>query len=117
VGEDHCWGNRYSDVPIDTTLDPLEAIIDRYHFKTPCSRMFPMDRRIEYLIQEVERSNAEQVIFFVYKHDDAEAWEVPEKVKALTNKGVPTVVLKNQPYWISDPEKLKIDIREQEVKS
>jgi benzoyl-CoA reductase/2-hydroxyglutaryl-CoA dehydratase subunit BcrC/BadD/HgdB len=116
VGEDHCWGNRYSDVPINTTLDPLEAIIDRYHFKTPCSRMFPMNRRIEYCIREAENAGAEQVLFFVYKHDNAEAWEVPEKVKALAKKGIPSVVLKNQPYVITDPEKLKADIHEQEVK-
>jgi len=117
VGEDHCWGNRFSDVPIDATLDPLEAVIDRYHFKTPCSRMFPMDRRIEYCVREAEKSGAEQVLFFVYQHDDAEAWEVPEKVKALADKGIPSVVLKNQPYVITDPDGLKEEIKKQEVKS
>lgn len=117
VGEDHCWGNRYSDVPIDPTLDPLDAIIDRYHYKTPCSRMFPMDRRIEYCICEVESAGAEQVLFFVYRHDGAETWEVPEKVKALGKKGIPCVVLKNQPYGITDPEQLKADIHKQEEKS
>jgi benzoyl-CoA reductase/2-hydroxyglutaryl-CoA dehydratase subunit BcrC/BadD/HgdB len=106
VGEDHCWGNRYSDVPIATSRDPLEAILDRYHFKSPCSRMFPMDRRIEYCVREAEKAGAELVLFFVYTHDDAEAWEVPEKMKALERKGIPGVVLKNQPYWISDPERI-----------
>jgi len=110
VGEDHCWGNRYSDVPIDTTLDPLDAIIDRYHFKSPCSRMFPMDRRIEYCMNEAENAGAEQVLFYVYKHDNAEAWEVPEKVKALSNEGITSIVLKNQPYAISDPESLIANI-------
>ena len=112
VGEDHCWGNRYSDGPIDTTPDALEAIIDRYHFRPPCSRMFPMSRRIEFFLQAVKESGAQQVVFFIYKHDEAEAWEVPEKIKALAKKGIPAVTLKNQPYRISDPEKLKTDIHE-----
>lgn len=117
VGEDHCWGNRLSDVPVDTKVDPLEAIIDRYHFKYPCPRMFPMDRRVECCVRAVENARAEQVVFFIYRHDNAEAWEVPSKAKVLADKGIPSIVLKNQPYLISDPEKLTADIREQEVKS
>ena len=112
VAEDHCWGNRYSDVPIDTTIDPLEAIIDRYHFKSPCSRMFPMQRRIDYCLRSAEEAGAQQAIFFVYKHDNAEAWEIPEKMKALGEKGIGTLVLKNQPYRISELEKLKAELNQ-----
>jgi len=110
VGEDHCWGNRSADVPIDTTLDPLEAIIDRYHFKPPCSRMFPMKRREEYCLSGVERAGAQGVIFYVFKHDGAEAWSIPGKAKVLKEKGVPDLILKNQPYLISEPEQVKADI-------
>lgn len=110
VAEDHCWGNRYSDGPIDTSLDPLDAIIDRYHFKSPCARMFPMHRRIEYALHCAEEAGAQQALFFVYKHDNAEAWETPEKMKALADKGIGSLILKNQPYGISEPEKLNADL-------
>jgi benzoyl-CoA reductase/2-hydroxyglutaryl-CoA dehydratase subunit BcrC/BadD/HgdB len=50
VGEDNCWGNRWSDVPIDPALEPLEGIIDRYARKSPCPRMYPLRRRIDYCL-------------------------------------------------------------------
>lgn len=107
VAEDNCWGNRYSDVPIDTSLDPLEAIIDRYHNKSPCSRMFPMTRRVNYCVENTLMSKARGVIFYVYALDGAEALETPDKIKALEAKGIPSLYLKKQPYLISDQDQLK----------
>jgi benzoyl-CoA reductase/2-hydroxyglutaryl-CoA dehydratase subunit BcrC/BadD/HgdB len=110
VAEDNCWGNRYSDVPIDTTADPLEAIIDRYHHKSPCSRMYPMSRRIDYCVEKALESRAQGVIFYVYALDGAESLETPDKICALEAKGIPTLYLKKQSYLMSDSEKLKGDV-------
>lgn len=107
VAEDNCWGNRYSDVPIDTSLDPLEAIIDRYYNKSPCSRMFPMTRRVNYCVENTLKSRARGVIFYVYALDGAEALETPDKIKALEAKGIPSLYLKKQPYLISGQDQLK----------
>lgn len=110
VAEDNCWGNRYSDVPIDTSLEPLEAIVDRYHNKSPCPRMFPMSRRIEYCLQSSVEAKAQGAVFSVFKHDGAEAWEIPDKIKALEEKGIHSLYLRNQPYLISEPGQLKTSI-------
>jgi benzoyl-CoA reductase/2-hydroxyglutaryl-CoA dehydratase subunit BcrC/BadD/HgdB len=110
VGEDHCWGNRCSEGLIDNARNPLEAIADRYHFKPPCPRMFPMSRRIAHFLRCVEESNAGQVFFFVYEHDQAQAWEITEKKKALEEKGIRSLVLINQPYRITEPGKLQDQI-------
>jgi len=112
VAEDNCWGNRYSDVPIDTSIDPLEAVIDRYHNKSPCSRMYPMSRRIEYCLRNAEEAKAQGVVINVFRHDGAEAWETPDKIKALEQKGILTIYFKNQPYLISDPKPLQTSITE-----
>jgi benzoyl-CoA reductase/2-hydroxyglutaryl-CoA dehydratase subunit BcrC/BadD/HgdB len=112
VGEDNCWGNRYSDVPIDTSIDPVEAVIDRYHNKSPCSRMYPMSRRIEYCLRNAEEAKAQGVVINVFRHDGAEAWETPDKIKALQQKGIPAIYFKNQPYLISDPKPIKTSITE-----
>lgn len=112
VAEDNCWGNRYSDIPIDTTLEPLEAVIDRYHNKSPCNRMYPMSRRIDYCIQNALAARAQGVIFNTYKNDAAEALETPAKRKALEEKGIPSLYLKNQPYLINEPEKIKTGVSE-----
>jgi benzoyl-CoA reductase/2-hydroxyglutaryl-CoA dehydratase subunit BcrC/BadD/HgdB len=112
VAEDNCWGNRYSDIPIDTTLEPLEAVIDRYHNKSPCNRMYPMSRRIDYCVQNAIAARAQGVIFNTYRNDGAEALETPAKRKALAERGIPSLYLKNQPYLINEPEKIKIGVSE-----
>jgi len=110
VAEDNCWGNRYSDVPIDTSLDPLEAIVDRYHNKSPCPRMYPMSRLTEYCLRSAVEAKAQVAICYVFKHDVAEAWTSPDKIKALEEKGIYTLPLKDQPYLISEPGPLKASI-------
>ncbi|MBN1849559.1 MAG: 2-hydroxyacyl-CoA dehydratase, partial [Deltaproteobacteria bacterium] len=111
VAEDHCWGNRYSDVPVSTSIAPMDAVLDRYHFKSPCSRIYPMTRRTEYLLKNALDIKAQGVIFNIYKND-AQAWEVPNQVKALEKKGIPSLYLKEQPYRISDAESLRKTIKQ-----
>ena len=110
VAEDNCWGNRYSDVPVDISLDPLEAIIDRYHNKSPCPRMYPISRLVDYCLQSAVEAKAGGAICYVFKHDAAEAWTTPDKMKALEEKGIHTLPLKDQPYLISEPGPLKASI-------
>ncbi|HEY31666.1 MAG TPA: 2-hydroxyacyl-CoA dehydratase [Dehalococcoidia bacterium] len=112
VAEDNCWGNRIFDVPIDMASDPLEAIIDRYNNKAPCSRMYPLSRRIEYCLRNALESKAQGVIFNIYRFDDIQAWETPDEIKELKEKGIPTLYLKDQPYLIAEPEALKTKIEE-----
>ena len=112
VSDDNCWGNRYSDVPIDTSLDPFEAIADRYHNRSPCSRMYPMSRRLEYCLRSAIEAKAQGVVFNVFRHDAAEVWEIPGKTKALEEKGIPSICFRNQPHLISEPAPLKTSIEE-----
>ncbi|MFC1820792.1 2-hydroxyacyl-CoA dehydratase subunit D, partial [Thermodesulfobacteriota bacterium] len=103
VADDHCWGNRYSDVPVVKSPDPLEPLVDRYHKKSPCPRMFPVSRRIDYCVKSALDAKAQGVIFYIYEND-AQAWEVPDEVKELEAKGIPTISFKMQQYLISEPE-------------
>ncbi|MBN1383109.1 MAG: 2-hydroxyacyl-CoA dehydratase [Deltaproteobacteria bacterium] len=112
VGEDHCWGNRYSDVLINTAGDPFEALADRYHNKSPCPRMFPLSRRIDYCVNSAVSAGAQGAIINVYEFDEALMWEIPDAVKALEEKGIPSLHLRNQPYRIADPDLLTSRIRE-----
>ncbi|MFC1921571.1 2-hydroxyacyl-CoA dehydratase subunit D [Chloroflexota bacterium] len=112
VGEDNCWGNRYSDVPVDTSInDPLEAIINRYYYKSPCPRTYPLIRRVEYCVNSAVNAKAQGVIFNSMEND-SQAWDIPDEIKALEEKSIPTLYLKNQPYLISDPESLKASLKE-----
>ena len=112
VGEDSCWGNRYSDVPIEKSSDPTEAVMARYNGKSPCTRMYPLSRRVDYCLQSALATKAQGVIFNVFQHDEMQAWETPDEIKALKEKGIPSLYLKDQPYWIAEPETLKQKISE-----
>ena len=104
VSEDNCWGNRYSDIPIEESLDPLEAITDRYYNKSPCPRMYPLKWLTEYSIKSAVEARSQGVICYVFENAVAEAWATPDKIKEFQSKGIPVLSLKDQKYLISEPE-------------
>lgn len=108
VGEDNCWGNRYAEDPVDQSLDPLEAIAERYHLKTPCPRMHSLDHRVDYCRQSALEAKAQGAVFFFLEWDNATAWEYPDQKKALEEKGIPTLCLEMQKYQLSDSDKKRI---------
>ena len=112
VAEDNCWGNRSFDVSIDTALDPVEAVIDRYNNKAPCTRMYPMSCRVEYCLRSALEAKPQGVIFNIHRFDEMQAWEIPDEIKALKEKGIPSIYLKDQPYLITEPETVKTKIVE-----
>jgi benzoyl-CoA reductase/2-hydroxyglutaryl-CoA dehydratase subunit BcrC/BadD/HgdB len=106
VAEDTCWGNRYSDVPIDNSLKPLEAIIDRYYNKSPCPRMYPLKWLTEYSVKSAVEARSQGVICYVFENAVAEDWATPDKIKEFHSKGIPVLSLIDQKYLISEPEVL-----------
>jgi benzoyl-CoA reductase/2-hydroxyglutaryl-CoA dehydratase subunit BcrC/BadD/HgdB len=108
VGEDNCWGNRYSDNSIDLSLDPLEAIAERYHLKSPCPRMHFMDKRVHYCLRSAVEAKTQGVLFFFLEWDNAPAWEYPDQKKALEEKGIPTICFEMQKYQLSATDKQQI---------
>jgi benzoyl-CoA reductase/2-hydroxyglutaryl-CoA dehydratase subunit BcrC/BadD/HgdB len=106
VSEDNCWGNRYSDVAIDESLDPLDAITDRYYNKSPCPRMYPLKWLTEYSVGSAIRARTEGVVCYVFENAVAEAWATPDKVKEFHSRGIPVLYLKDQKYLIPDPQAL-----------
>jgi benzoyl-CoA reductase/2-hydroxyglutaryl-CoA dehydratase subunit BcrC/BadD/HgdB len=106
VAEDNCWGNRYSDTPIEESLDPLEAIIDRYYNKSPCPRIYPLKWLTEYSVKSAVEARSQGVLCYVFENAVAEAWATPDKIKEFHSKGIPVLSLKDQKYLISEPEVL-----------
>jgi benzoyl-CoA reductase/2-hydroxyglutaryl-CoA dehydratase subunit BcrC/BadD/HgdB len=105
VGEDNCWGNRYSDDPIELSLDPLEAVAERYHLKSACPRMHFMDERVDYCLQGAVQAKAQGVLFFFLEWDNAPAWEYPDQKKALEKSCISTLCFEMQKYLPSDTDK------------
>jgi len=110
VSEDHCWGNRYAEVPIDTSLDPMEAIIKRYYLKSPCPYVYQVGVRSNYCLQKSLESKAKGVIFNIFNWDPSQIWDYPEQKKALETKGIPTLRFIEQRHLISDISAIKASI-------
>lgn len=104
VGEDSCWGNRYSDNMVDPTIDLLEAIAERYHMKSPCPYMHSMERRVEYCVRSAIESKSQGVLFFFLEWDNPPVWEYPDQKKALEDKSIPVLCFEMQKYALSDHE-------------
>ena len=108
VAENSSWGNRYFDDPVDPFLDPIEAISDRYHLKSPSPRMHSIDRRIEYCLRSAVEARAQGVIFFFLEWDSAPAWDYPDQKKVLEEKGLLTLCFDMQKYLLSASEKKQL---------
>lgn len=112
VGEDNCWGNRYSDVLIHSTTDPLEAIISRYLAKSPCPYVFfPPELRAEYCLDKAIESKAQGVAFYISEWDPSQIWDYPEQKRLLDVKGIPNICFMHQKYLISDKKPLEAGIK------
>ena len=106
TGESHDWGNRCFDLPLNETLRPIEAVAERFH-KSPADLIFPLDAAIDDVRRRARAAQADGVVFHVYRHDDHELFDVPEKRRALEAEGLPTLYLQEQPYRIADPAPVK----------
>lgn len=113
VAEDHCWGMRCAEFPVDPTAPPLEALADRYHRKPACSIDFPMGRVVERCLARATAGAVQGAVFFVYAGDGVHIWDTPEQVDALEQRlGIPCLYLKQQPYAITKPEELREKLSE-----
>ena len=113
VAEDHCWGMRCAEFPVDPTASPLEALADRYHRKPACSIDFPMRRVVERCLARATAGAVEGAVFFVYEGDGVHIWDTPEEVDALEQRlGIRCLYLKQQQYAITQPEELRDKLSE-----
>jgi len=98
VAEDHCWGNRAADLPIDETDDTMGALADRFHRFPACSILFPIAEKRASVLARAQAARVDGAIFFVAAGDTTQAWETPGEVATLRDAGIPTLHLRRQPY-------------------
>ena len=112
VSEDNCWGNRYSDKLVNTSANPLEAIVDRYLNKAPCPQMLPLSQRVDNCLNSALEAKAQGVIFNVLERDNSLNWEIPDEKAAFEQRKIPHLYLKDQKYLIFEPDRLTASIEE-----
>lgn len=111
--EDHCWGNRGIDDMVDEVKDPIYAIAQRYHFKSPCPFVFfPENARLDYFTKKVKDTQPDGVIFYINENDAGQLWEYPDQYNFLLENNIPALSLLHQPYLINNRDELMTKVKE-----
>lgn len=108
VSEDSNWGNRYGLEPVDESVEPMEAIAERYHLRPSRYRTQSLEERVRQCVDGVVKSKAEAVLFYLLEWDPAPAWDLPVQKKALEQKGFSTLSFQDQKYLFSESAKAEM---------
>jgi benzoyl-CoA reductase subunit C len=94
VWDDLCSGARTLRLMAPETLEPMEALIQRYFTSFFCpTKHMGCQAHIETLLEDVKKSEARGVIFLLYKYCEAHYFDYPDLKAALESKGTPTLLL------------------------
>lgn len=91
VGEDHDWGDRFYDRDFNLDYAPKRAIVDCYMLREFSSKKAFTSQRVEALNREVEKTNADGVVFYMNEYEEAASWDYPPQKKSLEANGKKTV--------------------------
>jgi benzoyl-CoA reductase/2-hydroxyglutaryl-CoA dehydratase subunit BcrC/BadD/HgdB len=98
TGDDLCTGWRFFADDASEEGDPLEALADRLLRKVPCPCKYnPGIDRGEYLLQRVEESRAQGVVFLLLKYCDPHAFDYPYLKERLAGRKIPSLLLEFEP--------------------
>ena len=94
VQDDLCSGARTLRLTVPESLDPLEALTQRYFTSFFCpTKHLGCRVHMETLLEDVRKSGARGVIFLLYKYCEAHYFDYPDLKAALESKGIPTLLL------------------------
>jgi benzoyl-CoA reductase/2-hydroxyglutaryl-CoA dehydratase subunit BcrC/BadD/HgdB len=110
VAEDHCWGSRCADFPAAADIAPMEALVERYNKLPACSISFPLAETVGRSVARAVAAKAQGAIFYVYRGDEPQRWDIPDERAALEKHGIPSLYLAEQPYGVADSEALRRQI-------
>jgi benzoyl-CoA reductase/2-hydroxyglutaryl-CoA dehydratase subunit BcrC/BadD/HgdB len=74
--------------------NPYEILADGYFGLPPCStKDSPIRERVQYILEKIQRTGAQGVIFYMVKFCEPELFDVPLVVEALRARGIKTLVV------------------------
>ena len=109
VGDDFCFGGRYCRVEIMEKSDPLTALAEGYLRRIPCGRMENNADRFNFILDEVEHSGAQGVIYASLKFCDHFLIDYPALKELLDERGIPSLFIEGE-YFSFDKGQVKTRI-------
>ncbi len=94
VAEDDWWGSRAAGHDIDTSMDPIRAIFQKYYFDAPSPRVFPSAIADDWFCRKT--SEVDGVIFYLPPDDDVVGWDYPRLRAFLDERAIPHLMLRSE---------------------
>jgi len=94
VAEDDWWGSRAAGRDIDTTIDPIRAIFEKYYFDAPSPRVFPSEIADAWFHRKA--AEVDGVIFYLPHEDDVFGWDYPRLRAWLDECTIPHLMLRDE---------------------
>lgn len=95
VAEDDWWGSRAAGRDIDTSMDPVRAIFEKYYFDAPSPRVFPSDFADAWFHRKA--TEVDGVILYLSPEDDVAGWDYPRLRSFLEDRAIPHLMLRDEP--------------------
>ena len=97
VGDDLCTGSRAHDVLVDEHKEPFDALAERHVLRTACPvKHAATATRGQRLLQLLEKTRAQGVIFVVPKFCDPHAFDLVTTSELLDQEGVPHTLVETE---------------------
>ena len=93
VAEDDWWGSRAAGRDIDTFIDPVRAIFEKYYFDAPSPRVFPAEISDAWF--QGKASEVDGVIFYLPQEDDVLGWDYPRLRASLDDRAIPHLMVRS----------------------
>lgn len=114
VSDDLCIGSRYFWDGVDESLEPLEALTQRYlDKKVPCPGMASentVERELDHILQMKERYEFDGVIFCIQRFCDPHQIDQPFLMEGLRQSGVPSLTFDVE-QTVAPPAELRARLR------
>ncbi|HTW66683.1 MAG TPA: 2-hydroxyacyl-CoA dehydratase family protein [Bryobacteraceae bacterium] len=94
VAEDDWWGSRAAGLEIDTSIDPVRAIFEKYYFDAPSPRVFPSAAADAWFLRKA--AEVDGVIFYLPHEDDVFGWDYPRLRGFLDERSIPYLTLRHE---------------------
>jgi len=96
VGDDLWHGLRYSCAPVDDRPDVFAALADRYAGVIPMGYRYPLQPRIDWLLEQIAASGARGGVFIVPKYCHPYLFEYPYVERAMRRAEIPTLFIESE---------------------
>lgn len=93
VFEDICTRGRYYLDKVVLQEDPIKSLAKRYLNRLPCARMVNTKKRFEDIQRLIKKYNADAVVYYTLKFDDAYLFEFPMLKELLAEDRTPVIFI------------------------